>query len=322
MSDNRRIAVIGAGLAGLACARSLHDAGVSVTLIDQAAQPGGRCSTRSTPAGPFDVGTPWLSAASETFNAELQAWADAGLLAPAAGHDGAWLGTPTMQALPQHLAQGLMFAGSVQVAALERDGAHWRVRTHGAVPLGLDLHFDAVVVAMPTEQAVPLLGPDPALAETMRAARSEPCWTVAAAWPVALPVRTEELTGSGDPLACARREDTRPDRPKHTSRWVLQASAYWSANNLDVREPDVIRHLLDAFARAVGVRLARPSYAAAHLWRQAQVPQPLAQPCGWNAELQLGACGDAWHAGEGAQGAERAWLSGRALAAQVLAAAR
>ena len=321
MSDARRIAVIGAGLAGLACARTLHDAGLSVTLIDQAERPGGRCSTRSTPAGPFDIGTPWVSATSESFKTQLHAFSDSGRLQPAPGRDGQWLGTPTMQALPEQLAQGLMFAGNVQVAALERDDRHWRVRAHGPVPLGLDLHFDAVAVAMPSEQAVPLLGPAPALAEMLRTARSEPCWTVTAAWPVALPVRGDELAGSGDPLACARRDDTRPGHPRHSNRWVLHASAYWSANNLDVREPDVIRHLLDAFSRAVGVRLARPSYAAAHLWQQAQVPQPLAEPCGWDAERQLGACGDAWHALEGAEGAERAWLSGKALAARMLASA-
>lgn len=321
MSTARRIAVVGAGLAGLACARALHEAGVAVTLFDQQAEPGGRCATQRSPAGPFDHGLPWLTAGTERYAEQLRAWTDAGWLAPDPSAPERWIAQPAMQSLPAHLADGLLFAGSLEIAALERDGPHWLLRPHQAAPYGLDLSFDAVVVAMPAEQSVPLLGVDPALADAMRTIRSEPCWAVTAAWPVALPVRDDELHRPDDVLLRARRDDRRPGRPRNGTRWVLHANAYWSANNLDVREPDVVKRLLDAFARVAGVRLARPSYAAAQLWRHAEVALPHAAPYGWNAELQLGACGDAWHAQEGAQGAERAWLSGRALGEHIAAGA-
>lgn len=320
MSAPRRIAVVGAGLAGLACARALHEAGQAVTLFDRGAEPGGRCTTLRTPAGPVDHGLPWLTAASEGFDRQLHAWADAGWLTPDSSQPRRWMAQPSMQSLPARLAEGLMFAGRLEIAAVERDGAHWRLRPHEAPPFGLDLHFDAVVIAMPPEQSAPLLAADPALADAMRGVRSEPCWAVTAAWPVALPIRQDEWHGASDVLQSARRDDHRPGRARTGTRWVLHANAYWSANNLDVRETDVVKRLLDAFAGAAGVRLARPSHAAAHLWRHAQVLQPREEPCGWNAELRIGACGDAWHALEGEQGAERAWLSGLALARQMLAA--
>ena len=42
----RRVAVIGAGLAGLACATALARAGHAVTVLDKGRGPGGRMSAR------------------------------------------------------------------------------------------------------------------------------------------------------------------------------------------------------------------------------------------------------------------------------------
>ena len=41
-----RVAVVGAGIAGLAAARRLAAAGVEVTVFDKARRPGGRLATR------------------------------------------------------------------------------------------------------------------------------------------------------------------------------------------------------------------------------------------------------------------------------------
>lgn len=40
------VAIIGAGMAGLSCARALVQAGVAVELFDKGRGPGGRMSTR------------------------------------------------------------------------------------------------------------------------------------------------------------------------------------------------------------------------------------------------------------------------------------
>jgi hypothetical protein len=189
--------------------------------------------------------------------------------------------------------------------------------------------FDAVVVAVPAEQAAALLGSDSTLAEAMRQTCSDPCWTVMAAWPNPLPTLQGEYR-STDPLgvlSLARRDDSRIDRgnvPGIGSRWVLHATPHWSADHLDAAAADVIANLVGALATQSGVDIAAPVHAAAHRWRYGQVPKPRPEPCGWNAMLRLGSCGDAWHGGaRGADrprvdGVERAWLSGRALAREMI----
>jgi predicted NAD/FAD-dependent oxidoreductase len=326
-----RIAVIGAGLAGLTVAAELQAAGHAVTLFEKSRGPGGRCATRRSAAGPYDHGAPGFEAVTAAFGAQVQDWQRAGWVAcdPSA-NTGQMIGVPSMNALAQQLANGLLPGVSLRaqthVAALEPGApAGWRLRLlDGQLDAG---HFDAVAVAVPAEQAAALLAPDVALAEAMGLTRSQACWTVMAAWsdPWAAPVAAWVATDHANVLARVHRDDARAGRPALdgiASRWVLHATPSWSADHLDMAPADVIATLTAALAKSLHVDLAPPVHAAAHCWRYAQVAGPRTEPCGWNESLRLGACGDAWHAAGDAAGSqpggvERAWLSGRALARQI-----
>lgn len=286
----RRVAVVGAGVAGVACASRLQTSGVEVSVFDQGARPGGRCVSLSTRAGVFHHGTAGFAGHAETFEEQVQALAARLSL----GHE---------------------------VAAVEPAGdERWWLRFHeGRPPEG---PFDVVIVATPPEPAAVLLQAAGELAAVLRSVRSEPCWSVVAAWAAPLGLKPSAVVPDAQ-LQQVREEENGPGSGRvagYASRWVLQATPYWSANNLDVPAEQVVRHLLEAFGKAAGRRLARPAYAAAHLWRQAGVPQPLADACGWSPAARLGACGDAWFGAAGVDGVERAASSGRALAERLLAA--
>jgi renalase len=65
--------VIGAGMAGMACARTLVQAGHSVTVFEKPAAPGGRMATRSSPFGSFDHGAQYFTVRDARFAQALQA---------------------------------------------------------------------------------------------------------------------------------------------------------------------------------------------------------------------------------------------------------
>lgn len=330
------VAIVGAGIAGLSCATALAAAGRRVVLFDKGRRPGGRLATRGGEWGPFDHGAASFAATTTAFRDEVQRWADDHRLVADPELPGSWLGTPTMNAWPAALAAVLDVRSSCRVAALERGRqGRWRLLDADGDAVH-DGTFDAVVVATPAEQAAPLLAPcSPALAERLAGVHSEPCWAVMAAWsdgdgaPRLPQAPLGPLCGRADstepfgPLACVRREDLKPGRERRDDapRWVLTASPYWSAHNLELDQAQVVRHLLDDLQRLGVRRVAPPAHAAAHLWRYAEVPQPLAAPCGWDAAAGVGACGDAWHALAGASSVERAWHSGRALARELAAPA-
>ena len=326
-----RIAVIGAGLAGLTVAAELQASGHEVTMFEKSRGPGGRCATRRSEVGPFDHGAPGFEAVTAAFGSQVHGWQRAGWVAanPSPG-TAQMIGVPSMNALAQQLASdllpGVSLRAETHVFALEPGApAGWRLRLlDGQLDAG---HFDAVAVAVPAEQAAALLAPDASLAEAMRLTRSEPCWTVMVAWSHAWAAPAGGWTAT-DPtgvLARVHRDDARTGRPALdgvASRWVLHATPQWSADHLDMAPADVIATLTAALANSLGVDLAPPVHAAAHCWRYAQVAGPRIEPCGWNESLRLGACGDAWHGagdvtGSRPSGIERAWLSARALARQM-----
>ncbi|MCA9542044.1 MAG: NAD(P)-binding protein, partial [Myxococcales bacterium] len=110
------IAVIGAGIAGLAAAEALRDAGRSVEVFDKARGPGGRMATRRDESDAFDHGAQYFTAREPAFAAQVEAWTQAGVVAEWTGRFGRlagrfiaekparprYVGTPRMSALTRH----------------------------------------------------------------------------------------------------------------------------------------------------------------------------------------------------------------------------
>ena len=66
--------IIGAGMAGIACARGLKDAGSDPQILDKGRGIGGRLATRRTQEGwHFDHGAQYIRATSKHFAAAIEA---------------------------------------------------------------------------------------------------------------------------------------------------------------------------------------------------------------------------------------------------------
>jgi predicted NAD/FAD-dependent oxidoreductase len=307
------VAIVGAGLAGLSCAKSLAAYGVRVTLFDKGRRPGGRLATRRVEVAgqvfSFDHGAQYLTARGPGFAAVLDA-ANA-----AVWPDGERrVGMPRMSAVSRALADGLDIALARQVTEIVGEPGAWRLRHIDAAqvrpgrPLPTDPPaetgpFGAIVLAIPAEQAAPLLaGPAPRLAGILDGVRMAPCWTLMAAFADRLPILQDTLRPAGGPIGWAARDSAKPGRDKATECWVVQASADWSRTHLERSATEATAQLMAAFGSLTGVALPTPVYAAAHRWRYALVEAPLGAPCLWDPSLGLGAAGD-WCIGARAEAA-------------------
>ena len=81
MTPPLHYAVVGAGIAGLSCARALTDAGVRVTVLDKGRGSGGRMSTRRGEGWACDHGAQYFTARDPRFRAEVARWLAAGVAA-------------------------------------------------------------------------------------------------------------------------------------------------------------------------------------------------------------------------------------------------
>jgi len=319
-----RIAVIGAGLAGLTCARTLADAGRRVTVFDKARGPAGRMSTRREGADAFDHGAQYFTVRDLRFEHAVTEWAAAGIAAEWKGRlvmldrgstvpalpAARWVGTPGMNAIPKHLAATLDVRCPVRVDRLEPASGGWRLR--GDVGAG-DSEFGAVVVAVPAVQALPLLAPASGLVAQANRVYLRPCWAVMLAFEEPLDIRFDGAFVEQSPLAWIARNASKPGRPPRET-WVLHASAAWSEAHLEAEPGRVVNDLLAAFGAATGLGRVEPTTAVAHRWRYAMVADPLGTGCFLDADLQLGVCGD-WCVSARVEGA---YLSGLAMAERLL----
>lgn len=319
-----RVAVVGAGMAGLTCARVLVDHGLEVTAFDRGRFPGGRLATYRAGDLACDLGAQYFTQRDPRFAPFVRSWLHDRLIAPwprdassLGRDDGAverYVGVPSMDRLARHLAADLTLVAGDAVVALERKARRWSLRlASGEVAEA----FDAVALAMPAPRARPLLAPIPELQERLATVAMAPCLALIVAFDEPLIADLEPGDLEGTPFAWVARDGGKPERDPAAEIWVLHATAAWSTTHLEAPREAVVDALLAAFAGLVGGSLPRRRHLALHRWRYARTLTPLGEDCLFDAARGAGVCGD-WCLGARL---EAAFLSGTALAGRLLGAA-
>lgn len=310
---NSSIAIIGAGMAGLAAARRLKEAGHGVTLFDKSRGLGGRMATRRAGALQFDHGAQYFTARSERFRALVDGWLAGGQAGD--WDDGSYVGTPGMSAPARAMAAGCTIVGESQVTALHRGGAGWSVHdASGPVATPGNGSFAAAILAVPAPQAIPLAASAGLAWSPMQQASYAPCWALMLAFEAALDLPSDRMRPQHAAIGWIARDSSKPGRSRETETVVVHATADWSRANLEDGPGDVAPRLLAAFRDLTGIA-AQPSFIAAHRWRYALVEQTAGQPFLWDETVDLAACGD-WCIGPRV---EAAFESADALAQALLA---
>ena len=311
-----RIAIVGAGMAGLACAEGLAGSGHDVVLFDKGRAAGGRMSTRriATAAGQahFDLGAQYFTVRDDRFRRRVDRWLAADQVAPwpSAGNH-AYVGVPAMNAPLRDMAQAQAVQWSTRVTRLDRRAPGWRLTTNDRTGDDRATEVDCTVVALPAEQTAALLASvAPDLAARATATPSKPCWTALLAFSEAVPVRQDYLSAEGV-IASASRNNSKTGRHEPES-WVVHAGPEWSTHHLEAEPDEITRTLRGALAELLGVALPPVISASSHRWRFARSGADGAGAL-WDAERRLGVCGD-WLLGPRV---EAAWLSGTLLAGRM-----
>ncbi|MFB9600818.1 NAD(P)/FAD-dependent oxidoreductase [Saccharothrix longispora] len=302
------VVVVGAGIAGVACARALADSGVAVRVLERAPVVGGRMATKRYGGRRADIGAGYFTVSDDRFAAVVTRWQGAGLArewtdtlavhsAGGVSHTTGpvrWAASGGLRSLVVDLASGLDVVTGHAVEWVEPGP-----RVDGAPA-------DAVVLAMPGPQALRLL--DPRLGGARTAAQAQdwlPSLVATLEYPTRDWVPFHGAFVNDHPVLTtlfddgSRRGDDAPVLVAHTGdafagQYVADADA--AAEDVEAAVRDLL-HLPEA---AVRVHV--------HRWTFARPATPGTAPFHLDGDL-VGIAGDAW----GSPKVENAWLSGTLL---------
>ncbi|MFU8883544.1 MAG: NAD(P)/FAD-dependent oxidoreductase [Rhodobacterales bacterium] len=316
---SQKIVIIGAGMAGLACARRLASAGLTPVILDKGRGIGGRMATRRVVvAGQeirFDHGAQYIKAQDQGFVSALETVPEAVAQWQITPDKQRVVGVPGMSGLARALGAGLDIRQNVEVSRIAHGATGWQLET-GAGPMTAR----HLVLTIPAPQAHALMaasgGCDDDLARDLARPRMEPCLTLMAAFAPDMPRPLVTRRSAADDLAWIAQDSAKPGRTGGAVTWVAQASPEWSMRYLVLDQDRIAALMLPLLAGVLGCAPEAALYASAHRWRYARTATPLGQPFLHRAAQAVHLGGD-WCLGARVQDA---WASGDAIARDILEA--
>lgn len=306
--------VVGAGIAGVACARELAGRGVDVRVLERAPTVGGRMAVHRHGGRPADIGAAYFTVSDPDFEHQVARWRTAGLARPWTDMLSVFRGEVREESTSGPMRWAAPGGLRALVADMARDLNVETGRTVRRVGPGAAVdgdEADAVVVAMPDPQAERILDPSSSAAAAVAGRAWNPVLALTAgyqrrAWPE-LPAAfvNEHPTLALVADDGARRGDGAPVLVAHSTGDV--------ARSHDADPSAATPEMVDAVARLLDVP-DPPEWTHVHRW-------PFAAPAASREEtFRLGAdgiglAGDGW----GRSRVQTAYLSGLDLACALAA---
>jgi renalase len=302
------VVAIGAGMAGLMCARQLRQAGYAVAVVEKSRGPGGRVATRRVQGGRADHGARYLELQGDAVRGLIEESIDRDLLKLwtdtvgefrngeiAAIPNSCYVAPDGMNAVGKYLAEGLDIWFGRRVQAISRtDNQMWHLAlevTDGNLDKPQELIAKAIVVAIPAPQALMFLDSDiglqPDFLDKLRSIEYDPCIAVMAGYPAAKQQDLNNLNLQWKAVSFPQDSDldwigwdsskrSDPSQPV----FVLNSSAVFAQRYLETVDLEPAgRELLDRATEYLIPWLKEPEWLQVHRWRYAFCRNPLPISC-------------------------------------------
>eukprot|EP01122_Echinamoeba_exundans_P012910 TRINITY_DN553_c0_g1_i1.p1 TRINITY_DN553_c0_g1~~TRINITY_DN553_c0_g1_i1.p1 ORF type:complete len:344 (-),score=24.23 TRINITY_DN553_c0_g1_i1:291-1322(-) len=329
------VAIIGAGISGLAAARSLTQSGIPVTVFEKSRGAGGRAATRRVEIDgsqyKFDHGAQYFTVRSQQLLAEVEKMKLAGLCAEWTADirviDGEvlhsrkdsasptrYVGVPGMSSIGRYLSEPLSghIVFNTRIERAEQQSGRWQLKVDDGQIWSST--FTHLLVTAPAEQASAIVPTaSQYLLNQVKQRSLAPCWAVMIGFSKRQDIEFDAAFVNNHPsISWISRDSSKPGRSSGSECWVVHASKDFSKQFLEEKPESIAETILHSFL-ALPIsshRLDRPSTCVAHRWRYS-IPESEADDVSfWDPAMKLGYAGD-WTSGSRVEGA---FLSGIAMA--------
>lgn len=245
-----RVAIVGAGVAGLSCGQALLSAGAEVHWFDKGRATAGRASAKRAFGGHVDLGAQYFTARHVAFREQVERWQQQQLVAPwpaklysfAEGHlqpsaddIKRYVGLPAMHSpwrsgLPE---QAITLSCRIQAMSYQQG---WQLQAEDGRSFS---GFDALVLALPPAQASELLTQDEDLRQQVPVSMLQPCHAIALALsePIAHPATAVFVKDR--PVSWVACNSDKPGRQSDSQHWVLHFNPEFSQQQLAARADEL-----------------------------------------------------------------------------------
>lgn len=309
---NEKIAVVGAGIAGLLLARELKARGEEVVVLEKSRGLGGRLATKRVDAAVFDSGAQYFTAKSDRFVCLVAGWAASGVVVPWPGASAhRWIAQPSMNALGKFLATGLEVRRESKVVKVQRENGEWELTIENQSAW----RVSRLVLTAPLPQSLAMLAaggvelPSP-LAGELAVLTYHPCLALLLTLEGPSAVPAEGVALVAGPVRWIADNSKKGISPGGAAAVTVHLSPAFAAEHYDKTETELAALVLPGIESRLGSPVMKVTLQR---WRYSEPAATYAQPCVWLSELGLGFAGDAF----GGPRVEAAALSGLALAEQM-----
>ncbi|MCE2964503.1 MAG: FAD-dependent oxidoreductase, partial [Alphaproteobacteria bacterium] len=319
----RSVAIVGAGVSGLAAAQLLKRHGHSVSIFDKAKRSGGRIMSKKIGGQSFDRGAPLFTATYPVFRnlidvlvekGAVQQWQNRMYLSDRTAqmrlNKYPYIAVPSMSSLADVMGEGLEIKANNLVSQLVKRDGGWSLFSAEGESLGF---YDYVILAMPAAQAAALLTALPQLQQLITSVvEMQPVWSVMMTFSEPLRYEFDSAAINEGAVAFAFRENSKPGREIGIESWLLQSSYGFAKAHERTPKEQVIASQIEAFTKQFNLKIKEPVAADAHFWRYAKASAILQKAC--IIRDNVGVCGD-WCLG---RRLEDAFVSGTAIASRII----
>lgn len=296
-----RVAVVGAGIAGLSCAHTLSLAGCEVEIYEAEATIGGRIATMRLGPGVFDHGTPYVVPRLPRFSQYLHSIAEKGYAARwqprGSADDGVeslgvpwYVGTPGMSALVRPLLEGSRIHLKRAVHTIKRTNKSWFVWFEDKMSAG---PYAAIVLAVPAPQAILLLGGLEDFENTLSRVRMAPCWSLQVHLDKPVMGDRDVHGERSEVVRWIARNTSKPRRPAGVECLVVHASHVWSRTTEQEEPTTVANEMWEEMRKLLNLPASlQPIAMQAHLWKHGFAERPLGETYVYSSEHRVGIAGD------------------------------
>ena len=340
----KKIAVVGAGIAGLSCATALQNAGFKVSVFEKSRGVSGRLSTRVTQATKLsqywqcDHGAQYFTARDPVFRAEVERWIkadeaqfwkprlmvyDGNNFSIKEGETDRFVGYPCNSSPAKWLAKSLSINTENTITDLQKHDQQWQItsKEYGVNPQC----FDFVVLAIPAPQAAVLLKDvAPKFYDLTVNVKMQACFALMLNIEVIVNCDFDGLFINNGLLSWIARDSAKPgryndasnkDRAKDQETWVLHASSQWSEMHVDDEKEVIAQQMISEFLSLISLldsKVLVPQHHTLHRWLYADCKDYLTCAYKFDDQKNIGLCGD-WLNGGKVQGARcmAKWINAR-----------